>query len=219
MAHEPNGLYRVGGVGFIASGILFLARAILEAMAGPPPSSGAGILTWVESEKLALSFVSEILFFATVALVPGVVALYRSLASSDRVKAVTGCGIIATAIPVLAMLVIVHGRLVYPIYGMRVSSPEVAELTVALFYGGVHAVLLILAVATVVLSLAMMRGVHGRRIAYLGFATGVLDVVGAYPDAIGPALSLVCQAFFAAWFVAVGSRLYGMGRGGLRPIT
>jgi hypothetical protein len=60
----------------------------------------------------------------------------------------------------------------------------------------------------VVLSLAIMRGVYGKRIAYLGFATGVLDIIGAYPDAIGPTLTLVCQVFFAAWFVAVGSKLY-----------
>jgi hypothetical protein len=61
----------------------------------------------------------------------------------------------------------------------------------------------------------MMRGAYGKPVAYLGFATGVLDIVGSYPDAIGPMLTLVCQVFFAAWFVAwfvaVGSKLYRLG--------
>lgn len=210
MSHERKGLYKLGGAAFIISGILFLSRNVLELMAGPPPSSGVEILAWVESGRLVLSLVSEVLFFAGMALVPAVIALYQSLASTDRVKAATGCGIIATAIPVIAMLLIVHGRLVYPVYGIRVTSPAVAEFVVAVFYGGLHAVGLMLGIATLVLSLAMMRGVYGKRIAYLGFATGALDIIGAYPYAIGPALTLVCQVFFAAWFVAVGSKLYGM---------
>jgi len=211
MSHEPNGLYKLGGAAFVLSGILFLSRAVLELKAGPPPSSGVEILAWVESGKLVLSLISEVLFFAAMALVPAVIALYDSLASTDRVKAATGCGIIAAVIPVIAMSLIAHGRLIYPIYGIRVRSPAVAEYAVAVFYGGLHAVGLMLGIATLVLSLAMVRGVYGKRIAYLGFATAVLDIIGAYPDAIGPALTLVCQVFFAAWFVAVGSKLYRMG--------
>ncbi len=168
------------------------------------------ILAWVESGKLLLSLVSEVLFFAAIILVPAVIALYHSLADTERVKAATGCGIIAAMIPVIVMVLIVHERLVYPVYGIRVSSPAVAENVVAVFYGGMHAVGLMMGIATIVLSLAMIRGVYGKPIAYLGFATGVFDVIGSYPDAIGPVLTLVCQVFFAAWFVAVGSKLYRM---------
>ena len=45
--------------------------------------------------------------------VPAVIALYHSLASVDKVKAATGCGMFAVVIPVIAVLLIVHGRLVY----------------------------------------------------------------------------------------------------------
>lgn len=210
MSDEPTGLYRLGGAAFIISGILFLSRDVLELMAGPPPSTGVQILAWVQSERLVLSFVSEVLFFAALTLVPAVFALYRSLAGTSPVKAVTGCGIIATAIPVVATLLIIHGRLVYPVYGIRVNSPAVAEFVVAIFYGGMHAVYLMLAIATFVLSVAMMRGAYGKPVAYLGFATGALDVAGSYPDAIGVGPTFVCRVFFAAWFVAVGSRLYSM---------
>ena len=212
MSHDTKGLYRLGGVAFIISGILFLLRGVLELEAGPPPSNGVEILAWVERGRVALSFVSEVLFFAAVALVPGVIALYRSLVATGPAKAATGCGIMAVTIPVIAMSLIVHGRLVYPIYGIRITSPAVVENVVAVFYGGMHAAGLMLALATVVLSLAMMRGVYGKSIAYLGFGSAAFDIAGAYPDVIGPAVTLVCQAVFAAWFVAVGSKLYALAR-------
>jgi hypothetical protein len=56
--------------------------------------------------------------------------LYHSLIDVDRTKAAAGCGIIAATIPVVAVMLIVHGRLVYPIYGMRVETPEAAALTI-----------------------------------------------------------------------------------------
>ena len=210
MSHELKGLYKLGGAAFVVSGLLFLLRAVLDLMAGAPPSSGVEILAWIASNSLILGLDSEILFFAAMFLVPAVIALYQSLACTDRVKAAIGCGIIAVAIPVLVVLLIVHGRLVYPVYGIRASTPGLAALVVAVFCGGLHAVSLLLGIATVVLSLAMKGGAYGKPTVYLGFATAVFDVVGAYPYAIGPILTLVTQGFFAAWFFAVGSQLYRM---------
>ena len=215
MSHELKGLYKFGGISFIISGILFLLKYLLDLMAGPPPSSGAEILAWRASGELPLALTNEVLFFAAMFLVPAVIALYyslagidRSLAGIDRIKAAIGCGIIAVVIPIICMLLIVHGRLVFPVYDIRVNTPAIAEFVVAVYYGGLHAIGLLLGVATIVLSLAMKRGVYGRDIAYLGFATGVFDTIGAYPYVIGPILGLVSQILFAAWFLAVGSKLY-----------
>ncbi len=210
MPYELERLYKLGGVAFIASGLLFLSRAILDLMAGAPPSTGGEILAWIASTSLIQDFQSEILFFAAGLLVPAVVALYQSLAGVDRAKAVIGCGLMAVAIPVLMVLLVVHGRLVYPVYGLRVSTPDLAAFAVAIFYGGLHAIFLLMGIATFVLSLAMRGGPYGKPVVYLGFATAVVDVLGSYPYAIGPALTLVSQVFFAAWFVAVGSQLYRM---------
>jgi hypothetical protein len=210
MARELTRPYKFGGGSLVASGILFVVLAFLDFRAGPPPSNGAEILLWRDTQALVLDFVSELLFFATVLLVPGTVALYQSLVDVDRTKAATGCGIIAATIPVMAVMLIVHGRLVYPIYGMRIDTPEAAALVVMVFYGGVHAIYLLLAVATIVLSLAMTRAAYAKWIAYFGFATAALDIMGSYPWAIGPVLTLACELSFAGWFVAAGSQLFRM---------
>lgn len=210
MPHEPRRPDKFGGGALLASGILFVLLAFLDFRAGPPPSNGAEILLWRDSQALVLDFVSECLFFATVLLVPGTIALYQSLVDVDRTKAATGCGVIAATIPVMAVMLIVHGRLVYPIFGMRADTPEDAALVVMVFYGGLHAIYLLLAVATIVLSLAMKRGAYAKWIAYFGFATAALDIIGSYPWVIGPVLTLVCELSFAGWFVAVGSQLFTM---------
>ncbi|HET9359902.1 MAG TPA: hypothetical protein VFO58_09135 [Vicinamibacterales bacterium] len=210
MPHEMKRPYRFGGGALVASGVLFAVVAYLEFETGPPPSNGAEILLWRDSQALVLDFVSESLFFATVLLVPGTIALYQSLVDVDRTKAAAGCGIIAATIPVMAVMLIIHGRLVYPIHGMRVDTPETAAFVIMVFYGGLHAVYLLLAVATIVLSLAMKRSAYATWVAYLGFATAALDIIGSYPWAIGPVLTLVCELSFGGWFVAVGSQLSRM---------
>ena len=202
--------YKFGGGALVASGILFVVLAFLDFRAGPPPANAGEILLWRDSQVRVLDFVSELLFFATVLLVPGTQALYQSLVDVDRTKAAMGCGIIAATIPVMAVMLIIHGRLVYPIYGMRVDTPEGAAFVVMVFYGGLHAVYLLLAVATIVLSLAMKRGAYPKWIAYFGFATAVLDIIGSYPWAIGPVLTFVCELSFGGWFTAVGSQLFRM---------
>ena len=199
--------YKFGGVALVASGVLFVLLAFLDFRAGPPPSNGAEILVWRDSQALTLDFVSEFLFFATVLLIPGTIAVYQSLLDVDRTKAATGCGIIAATIPVIAVMLIVHGRLVYPIYGLRVDTPEAAALVVMVFYGGLHAIYLLLAIATILLGLAMKRGAYAKWIAYFGFAAAALDIIGSYPWAIGPDLTLVCELVLGGWFVAVGSEL------------
>ena len=202
--------YKFGGGALVASGILFVVLAFLDFRAGPPPSNGAEILLWRDSQALVLDFVSEFLFFATVLLVPGTVAVYQSLVDVDRTKAATGCALIAATIPVMAVILIVHGRLVYRVYGMRIDTPDAAALVVMVFYGGLHAIYLLLALATIILSLAMKRGAYPKWIAYFGFAVAALDIIGSYPWAVGPVLTLVCELSFAGWFVAVGSQLFRM---------
>ena len=108
MADKLTRSDKFGGGALMASGILFALLAFLNFRAGPPPSNGIEILLWRDSQVLVLDFVSEFLFFATALLVPGTFALYRALVDVDGTKAATGCGIIAVAIPVMAVMLARH---------------------------------------------------------------------------------------------------------------
>ena len=171
-------------------------------------------MPWIGTHERLLAFPSELLFFEAAFLVPGAIALYHSLAGTDKATAVTGCGILAIAISVMAFVAIVHGRLVYPVYGIRVHAPDTAAFAVALYYGGLHAISLLLGLAIVLLGLAMRRGVYGKRFAYFGFVTGVFAVVGGYPYVIGPIMTLVSEAVVTVWFVVAGATLHGLGQSG-----
>jgi len=208
-----------GGGALLASGVLFVALALLDFRSGQPPSNGAAILQWRDSQQLVLDFVSEVCFFATVLLVPGTIALYQFLAKADRTLAAAGCGLVAVVIAVMAVMLVIHGRLVYPIYGMRVDTPESAALVIMVFYGGVHAIYLLMAVATFVFSLVLHRSGAPTWITCFGFATAVLDVAGSYPWAIGPIPTLVCELSFGGWFVALGAHLYKTRGAAARPLA
>jgi len=210
MPNELKGLVRIGGAAWIGSGVLFVARAVLEFLAGVPPSSGVDILTWSVSQRTLLAISNEVLFFAALFLVPALFVLYLGLSASSRVWAATGCGVVGVTIPVMVMLDIIQGRLVYPVFGINARSPDIAEFIIAVFYGGLHGVYIIIGVGAVILSVAMLRAGYQRLIVYLGIIGGLLAIVGAYPYLIGPVLSAVCQMFFPAWFVAVGARLRRM---------
>jgi hypothetical protein len=187
-------LYKLGGVSFVVSGVLFLAKSLLETLTGLPPPGGPELVTWVVSRQALLATTVEVFFFGVVFAIPATAALYQSLAGSHRRGAVIGCGIIATTIPVLFTLIIVQGRLVFPVFHIEVRSQ--------------HVVALLFVVATLVLSLAMRRRTYGPLILPLGLATAVFDLIGAYPWAIGLVLWLVSGMLFSAWFILVGLSLY-----------
>ena len=207
MTTQNTKLYRLGGNALIASGLFFLARSVLDWTVGPPPRIGSELGVWIAAGASRMAFANEALFFAAVCLIPAVPAMYHSLAAVDRNKALSGVGLLATLIPVLAMLDIVQGRLVFPMFGLQVNSPDVAAFAVTLFYGGLHATSLLFGVATIVLSLAMMRSTFGKGIAYFGFFTAACDFADSYAFILGPTIAIFSQCVFAVWFLVVGGRL------------
>jgi hypothetical protein len=195
------------GVTLALSGVLFVAKAAFDLRVGAPPAGAAELVAWRSAEKLPLAMTNEILFVAVVLLVPGVIGLYASLAAVDPRKARWGCGLIAVTIPMMMTLTIVHGRLPYPVYNIDLADPAVAQLVVSLYYGGQHAVALLFSVATILVAAAMRKSRYGTPIVLLGFATGIADVVGAYPWLTGTGPTTASEVLFAAWFIAVGIRL------------
>lgn len=207
MDQDPRGLYGLAGMALMASGVLFLTRDLLDALAGPVPSTGQEILAWVDSSRIAIAMGLEILFFAAISSIPALFALYDSFASVGWARSALACGLFATAVAMLAVLDVVGGRLVFPVYGLRVTAPPTAELVVAIFYGGLHAVNLLLATATLLIGHVMRSRDDWKDLSPLSIAAAVAHVVKAYAYAIGIPATIVTQVVITAWFVAVGRRL------------
>ena len=210
MSNE-RGLARLGGIAFVLSGLLFFANAVLQLQMGPPPSTGSEILSWMAAQPLAADLTPEILFFAVAFMIPGLIALYEDLARTHRGHAALGVGMMAATIPIFCGAMIVVGRFPYPIFGLKVHTPEIAEFALGLYYGGLHAAALLLVGATLVLSLSMRRGTFGPKIAFLGFAATAAAAMIAYPDIVGPTVLFLAWTVVTAWFVTVGIALYRAG--------
>lgn len=196
------GVTKFGAIALLAGGVLWLGKSVLELVAGAPPSTGSDILAWRDAQELPLALTNEVEFFAVAAFVPGFVALYRKLAKTHPTTAVLGCGLLALTLPILTVALVVHGRLVFPIFGIRAHTPEIAEMLVVLYFGALHAAALVFAIATFAMGLALRK--TAPTVAYLGFVTSMADVAASYPDHIGPLAALLCGALFAAWWIAVG---------------
>jgi hypothetical protein len=197
----------LGGIAFVLSGALYLIKSVLDFLVGDPPSTGPDILVWRSSHEVALAWTSEVLFFATVLLIPGVIALYRALDGSNRAWVAFGCGTLAAIIPTLFTVLVVHGRLAFPIYGITIDDPATAAQVVSLYYGGLHAVSLLLACACVILGFAMRGGTFGPMVGIVGIAAGAAQVAVAYPWLVAPGVILILQSVFAAWLLLIGWRL------------
>ncbi|MEV0592011.1 hypothetical protein [Nonomuraea cavernae] len=191
----------------MASGVLFLLKSVLDLLVGDPPSESTQLPSWIASHQLPLSLTNEVLFFAVVLLIPVIFALYRSMDGSGRSWVGFGCGILALAVAIVLALVFIHGRLVYPVYGIDLDEPATVALVVSLYYGGMHEVALLLGAALVMLGLSMRQGAFGRAVAVLGVIVGAAQLAGSFPWLVGPLLTSIIQAMFALWLVLVGLRL------------
>lgn len=194
--------FRLGGVAALVSGAFFLAMLILQRLVGDPPSGGARLVEWAASHRVLLALTNESIAFAAGFLLPAVLALYRRLGGSRRPWVAFGCALLGMVVPVLlVLLAIVHGRLMYPVFGITVDDSATVALIVSLYAGGMHMVSLVVGAALVILGLAMRRSAG---VATVGVAAGVLQIAGSYPWLLGPVLAFLTQATLVAWLVVVG---------------
>lgn len=200
------GVMPFGGICCILSGVLFLGQQLFVLPVPQPPASDEALLAWLAAWKLQLSMADELLFFAALLLIPGVAALYRVLAATDRIKALLGCGLWVVTIPLYMMMVVILGRLVYPVFGMELS-PESYRLVLSLYYGGQHTISLLWGIAILALSFAILRSAIGKPAACLGFVAGLTALAGSYPWLMGNGAVFGIQLVFSAWLVLLGIRM------------
>ncbi len=193
-----------GAVPTFLAGGLFAAREVAELTFAPVPTSATRIGDWVEAHYLSLAISNELLGVAAVLLVPTVLALARRSSLDRAPAAAVGTALLGSLVPLLLGLVVVQGRLVYPVFGMLADDPFSARLCLTGFYGGLHIAWLVIAVAVASLGTALSRDPRARPLAWLGGVVAVASVLGSFPDRIGPVATFACRGAFAGWLVGLG---------------
>lgn len=195
---------RMGAVAFVLAGALFLAANVPTVTLAHPPVDDAGFARWASDNRARLMAHNELLFFATGLLVPASLGLHQLLRHRPSVTATFGLGLLVLNIPVLSMLIIAEGRLIYPVYDLDLSA-ESQKLAFSVFQGGFHAVLLILGAAVILIGWgARSAAPRGRLYWYASVATAVLQLAGAYPWLTPAAFNLIVVLSFSGWLALTG---------------
>jgi hypothetical protein len=196
-------IQKFGGSTFIAAGILLLAANLLVDLIPTPPSISGDLLQWTTANGLHIALANELLIFATVLLVPSFVVLGKLLDARKKVSALIGVSIVALALPLLAVLDMVQGRLVYPVYDVALSTDSLT-LAFSLFYGGLHEVLLMFGAALLFIGFALRGTGFNRSMVPISYVTGLLQIAGAYPWLTPVALNVVVSVSLSLWLLLIG---------------
>ncbi|MEV0646422.1 hypothetical protein AB0I28_14285 [Phytomonospora sp. NPDC050363] len=184
-----------------AVGALLTGGALLFLSLVPDvPSEVSEITAWVDSGKSLLSLSDELLFFAIVCWGAGARGLFGAQKVERSARINVGLTALAVALVALVVLLLVVGRLVYPVFGIHLS-PEVLALLVSSTFGAVHLALLGFAVAAVALSWSTRSGLLGR---IVGIVAAVVFIVGSFPWLIPSWWNALVAVLLAAWGVFLG---------------
>ncbi len=203
---EKNSIIKIGGIASIISGILTLIQNLFLLPVFSPPAMDTDLETWLSRWHFHIAMADEVLLFATLALIPTIAALYQLLVNTEKVKTLIGCGIIALILPINVFLDIILGRLAYPVYNMEMSA-GINKLVLSVFYGGMHCAAILWCIAIIILCYLIRKSAIGKMIAYFGFLTAALVLIGAFPWVIRNVLYFITQLFFSTWFVILGIRI------------
>ena len=220
-----RGLYRAGGVSAVLFVVLTIVSIVLAFITPQPQSSGGSLMLpggVATLQYIALNrsvfILDQILFVGPVVLTIVVfLALYVALKHLSKSFAAIGAvvGIVGVVLSLVPFSIV--GGLVY------LSDQYVAATTVvqrAVFATAADSLIaqnnivsvggILFAVGVLVISLAMLKGVFHKGIAYLGIVTGVVGIIcESLRPILGPGYSI--YLILLIWLILVGWKLYRLG--------
>lgn len=217
-------LYRIGSISAALYVLMIIVPVILLSVAPQPPlSGGTEVLQYIASNKLV--YLVELICFVGLSLPALVVffTLYLALKRVDKSYAALGV-LIGVVSEILALALnssppSLNGTLLYlsdkyeaaTATAQRDALAATAESFIAVS-NAVSVVGILTAAAILIISLAMLKGVFARSVAYIGILTGTVGMVSeALRDLIGPAY-FVYGLLLPVWFILVGVRFYRLSK-------
>ena len=211
---SEKGIHKVGGFSFITAGfVLFLFFIALMFLQTSPTLTAEMVLDDpVPSVSLyALAVFGELL------LMPGVLGLYVAMKQVKKAHMVMG-----TALWLVAVVSFLVSRTqiisLFRISGsyqaatsevMKAAYLIMAEHTIELSNVFSNIALMLLGIASIIIGLAMLKGVFSKRLSYLVIISGTLTLLGAMGVLFEPItiLTLFGLTLSAIWQIIVGFKL------------
>ncbi|WP_194827869.1 hypothetical protein [Nocardia sp. XZ_19_231] len=192
-----------GGWALIVGGTLLFGALLLIALLPPAPAAHSELARWVQEHSFQLSMSDELMFFASVCLTPATIILLRTVRLSRPVSSLIGCSSLLLAMTLLGLMVVIAGRLVYPVFGIAMSDDSIA-LIVSMLYGTLHCLQLFAAVGLIALGFALRDEGVWYLLPVASFGAGGLQILGAFPWLTPAWLNVTATAALLFWTIAVG---------------
>jgi hypothetical protein len=213
-----KGAYKAGGFSLFAAGVLVFVflLSLFTLQVSLPLTPQAVLENPVTPVTLFL-----LAAFGELLLMPGVLGLYLSLKDVKKNHM-----LIATALwlAAVAMFLVSRGQIISlsQISGRYLATTSetlkaayLASADLAIEVANIYAdmALSLLAVASIIVGLVMLKGVFGKRIGYLVIVAGILTLFGTFGVLLEPLaiLTLFGLVLTAVWQIVVGAKLYKLG--------
>jgi hypothetical protein len=218
-----RGVYRAGGVCLLVAGLIYLAEVALGAALRPAPADSQQFLQSLANHA-GIARATYVLFsVADFLLVPAVLGLYLSLKRAGKNLMLVATGLMAVFIVVDVAITDASTLTIVTLTqhaATAASAAERAAYMAAAHYGLATVPLanfytfVISGVGVLLISMVMLKGVFGKRTAYVGIVTGIVGIVAGFYVFV-PALALFTgfsSLLLGAWCLMAGRRLYRLGK-------
>jgi len=191
-----------GGAALIAGGTALASAEFLITVVSRPVAGGS-ITAWVKAAAMALAVADELLFVALVCLVLGGLVLWQAVRAQRPISALVMVTSLLLAMAVVIVLVLVVGRLVYPVYDIAIGESGNA-LLVSLMFGGLHAVSLLLGIAVLAATAALRGSGAPWWLVVVGTVAAIAQWVGAFPWLTPDWVNGAVPVLLGTWMLAAG---------------
>ena len=219
-----KGLYKVGGI----SAILYMVLALvvptiqvltMEYFERTAEYGGAEFLQFIAENRFWWLTAQTLLLGGSILAIVGFVALFVALKHIDKSYAALGAVLAVTSqilfiayYPVLLGTIYLSDKFVTASAEQQVLLGTAADSLMAINNAFNPLYEPLLAVSILIFSLVMLKGVFHKSIAYLGIATCAAAFIAMSLWPIVGVGYFWWWAFFFIWFLAVGWKLYQLGK-------
>jgi len=219
-------LYQIGGISAFVIGIAYVIIIVLYVLAGAPPHGGEAGLTYLAGQTTVWWFIVGLSVLTDFLFVPVLLSLYHGLREINR-------GLMQIGTILFALFIVLDLGVTWPNYSsliqlsqnygtatnedQRLSHVSAANYASEVLTSPILSLYIILipALAILIISLVMLKGIFSKTTAYLGMATGVLGIVSVVGPFLFSVLGLtviLASVLTLLWCLFVGHKLYRLGR-------